>query len=305
MAPLIKDGSGLQEQALSLVARGDFNGAQEKFLAASRKFAKEGRVRDASKAQAYAQLMVARPGMASPQMLSGLSSYLSSLGDEPMLLGARPTTARTLAAQLGLEAREAQLDGRAGSIPIPPQQRYDAQRELALSYQQLGDEVLILPELFTRVPQTGSAKGHVLSALAEEGLAGALVGSDPLNAAEHFQSASQWWRLAGDEGRAAEAARKTGSLSVRASCWICGRQGSGHGVQFVSIPIAPESAALRESESSPLPSRDPTGRSAYVCKGCTSMISDVADQIASARDQALEARVMAQIAALRSQMPRG
>src|SRR5579859_4203482 len=145
MAPLIKDGLGLMEQALSLVARSDFDGAQEKFLAASRKLAREGMSREASKAQAFAQLMSARPGRASPQLLVGLTSYLGTLGDEPMIVGARPTTASALAAQLSLEAREAQLDGRAGPIPISPLQRYDAQRELATNYQQLGDEVLILP----------------------------------------------------------------------------------------------------------------------------------------------------------------
>jgi hypothetical protein len=305
MAPLIKDGSGLFEQGLSLVARSDFDGAQQKFLAASRKLAKDGMTREASKAQVYAQLMAARPGRSHPQMLAGLSSYLGTLGEEPMMVGARTTTARALSIQLGLEAREAELDGRAGSTPLSPQHRYEAQRELASRYQQLGDEVLILPELFTRVSQTGSVRGQFLNAVAEEWFAGSLMAGDPLSAAEHYQSASQWWRLAGDEGRATEAARRTGALSVRASCWICGRQGSGHGIQFVSIPIASESAALKEGDASPLPSRDPTGHSAYVCKGCSSMISTVADQIATARDHALEAKLMAEIAAVKSRLPRG
>jgi hypothetical protein len=133
-------------------------------------------------------------------------------------------------------------------------------------------------------------------------LGGSLQATNPLAAAEHFQTAQQYWIQAGNESRAQSVGAQVGQLALQAKCWFCGREGTGHGIQFVSLPIDQDVSGLKGTEGSPLPSLDASSRNVYVCKGCYSAAWGLADRIASQRASEVEARLLAEIRAMEQRL---
>ncbi|HUI38013.1 MAG TPA: hypothetical protein VLY85_00105 [Thermoplasmata archaeon] len=300
--PLFKTGDQLFSQGRDLVLRKEFEPASVKFLDAARKLEKSGDLPAASLAEIYAQLVRLRPGAVSPQAVAVVVGRLRQVGPVPIHVGARPIGSIELAGQLGLMARELQLDLDAASGRIDLATRAKELQQLASDYRTLGDAVLFLPELFLQRTQRASEKVPVLAALSEEALGEAYQRTDPLTAAEHFQAAQNWWRQAGNEARALASAERVNQLSFRARCWFCGREGSGQGIQFVSLPIDQSVHGLQGIESSPLPSIDGTGRYVYACKGCFSAFRLLADQVAIFRASEVERRLMVQIQNLQARL---
>ena len=303
MPPLFKDGSGTLEQALDLARRGDFAHAREKFLDASRKYAKEGSLLYPNLAKAYADLLSPEVRDGHPDALMALSTFLrSTLGTTELKLGARGISAADLATQLELTTRDLNLMAAVQSGTGNPESLAQALQALAGGYGQLGNQVLYLPELFHQKSTTAESRVPALMALSFETLGTSIQATDPLGAAEHFQTAQQYWLQANDEARSQAAGTRAGHLSIQARCWFCGREGKGHGVQFVSLPIDQEVVGLKDPGTSPLPSLDPSGRRVYVCKGCFSAVSGLSDRIAMQRAGEAEARVMAELRAMEQRL---
>jgi hypothetical protein len=307
MVTLFKDGSSTLEQGLDLARRRDFNRAREKFVEAYRKLSKEGRILDANLAKAYADLLSPEVVHGHSPSLIALSSFLrSSLGTTELRLGARGISAADLATQLELTARESQLGALLQSGPSNPEGLAQALQALATEYSQLGNRVLYLPELFEQRAVTADTKFPGLMALSFETLGTALQATDPLTAAERFQTAQHYWTQANDVTRAQAVATRAGHLAIQAKCWFCGREGRGFGVQFASLPLDQDVMGLKGMESSPLPSLDPSGRKVYVCKGCYSALNGLADRIAVQRASEVEQLLLAEMRAMeqRLQSPR-
>ena len=308
MAPLFKSGNDLLEQGLDLSRRRQFAQAREKFLDAVRKLSKEGGTMYIDLARAYADLMLLSSPTPDPTLMANLANYLrSTLGTVELRPGPRGITGADLATQLQLDARDRNLSVAMASGQMDPNGLAQALQSLATDYMQLGNQVLFLPELFQQQTILADSRAPVLMALSFETLGRAIQSTDPMAAAEHFQTAQQYWSQAGDSARASIAASQLEQLSLQAKCWFCGREGAGHGVQFVSMPVDLDVTGLKGHDGSPLPSLDRSGTHLYVCKGCNSAVRVLADRIASERSaqvaQQLRAEMQALEQRLRAQMP--
>jgi hypothetical protein len=303
MPTLFKDGAGTLEQGLDLVRRGDYARAREKFLDATRKFSKEGSLLYPNLAKAYADLLSPDVMNGSPGALMALSSFLrSTLGTTELKLGPRGISASDLATELELTTRDTNLMNAVASGTENPTALAQALQELASAYGPLGSQVLYLPELFHKRATTAESRVPVLMALSFEILGTAVETTDPLTAAEHFQTAQQYWSQANDEPRSQAAANRAGHLSIQAKCWICGREGIGHGIQFVSLPVLEGVSGLKDTGSSPLPSLDSSGLRVYVCKGCFSALHGLADKVAIQRAVEVEQRLLTAMQAMEQRL---
>jgi len=300
MVLLFKDGSGTFEQGLDLVRRREFDRAVTKFLDAAAKYRKEGSIPLHNLSMAYTQLLSLGVRLGHPEAYRATADLLrSTLGDREIHLGARSISASELANQMELTSRDLTLMIEVQRGSTNPELLSQNLQSLANSYRAMGNQVLYLPELFQQQAISTEPRVAVLMAYSFETLGNALESRDPLAAAENFQTAQQYWIQAGDEARSQAAATRVGHLSFQARCWFCGREGTGHGVQFVSLPISENVAGLKETvTSSPLPSIDATGRTIYACKGCFSAAQGLADRVALQRVSEAEARLNARIQAL-------
>lgn len=303
MAPLFKSGSDVMDQALDLARRRDYARARQKFEEAAEKLAKEGSILNVDLARAYGELMRYPSQGGDPAYLSRLAQYLrASLGTTELRPGPRGIRASDLAAQLELAAGEsqalAQVQGGGGDRAALAQ----SLQNLANGYRALGSQVLFLPELFHQQAIPADSRFPALMAISFETLGGSLQATDPMAAAEHFQTAQQYWAQAGDQARSEASARQVESLAFRARCWFCGREGVGHGIQFVSLPIDQDVTGLKGIDSSPLPAVDGSGRRVFACKGCSSALRLMADAIAAQRAYEVELRLNARIQALEQQL---
>jgi hypothetical protein len=296
MAPIFKDGAAIQEQALDLARRREFDRAQERFEEAARRFTKEGATFDANLARAYSGLLGLGARGADPTAFRSLSALLrAALGNVELRPGPRGIGAAELAGQLELAAQETALLAALQSGGGDPGAVAQALQALANEYLRLGNQVLFLPELFHQRSIPASSRAPRLMAISFETLGRSKQSTNPLAAAEDFQTAQQYWRQAGEEAQAQSVAGWVGQLALQARCWFCGREGAGHGIQFVSLPVDQELTGLKATEASPLPSLDATGRNVYACKGCWSAFQHLADRIASERANEVERRLLVEM----------
>jgi hypothetical protein len=303
MAPLLKSGTDLLEQGLDLARRREFDRAREKFADAGAKLAKEGRPLESNLARAYAELMMYPAQGRNPTYLANLAAFLQrSVGGADLRPGPRSIPALELAGQLNAAATEAQLIAQVGSGGGDRAALATALQGVAMTYRQMGGQILFLPDLFDHQVIAAGSKFSALMAVSFEVLGQSERASNPLAAAEHFQTARQYWAQAGDAARAEAAAAESQHLGLRARCWFCGREGIGHGVQFVSMPIDQDVSRLKGEETSPLPSLDGSGRQLFACQGCSSAVRLLADALAAQRSREVEARLLVQIRALEARM---
>jgi hypothetical protein len=303
MPPIFKDGNATLEQGLDFARRREFDRATAKFQDAARKLSKEGSILYVNLANAYADLFSIGVRNENPQALMALGSFLrGTLGTTEMRPGPRGISASDLAAQLELTARDKSLTAALQAPSADPGGLAQALQALANDYSRLGGQVLFLPELFAQQAIPANSRVAPLMALSFETLGGSVQATNPLAAAEHFQTAQQYWVQAGNEARAQSVGARVGQLALQAKCWLCGREGTGHGIQFVSLPIDQDVSGLKGTEASPLPSLDTSGRNVYVCKGCYSAAWGLADRIAFQRSSEVEARLLAEIRAMEQRL---
>ncbi len=299
--PLFKSPEQLMDLGQDQFLRGDFSAARGRFQEAARKFAETGNAQGAQIAQAYASLAslgVSDPG---PEQYASAAQSLAPLGGLSMKLGPTQVPASSLAQETRiLYETKTLLSVRPGS---PQQYAEMAQRfqALSLEYRQLGSQNLLLPELFNRSSVSPVVMAPYMAAMAEEAMGEAVVLDHPQEAAEHNQNARNWWTQANELGKAQEAAARAQLYGRSARCWICGREVTGEGVQFVTRPaaIGPWTNA---GTGGGMGSADPSRSVLYTCKGCASLIDAVADRYAQERAHEVEVKLEAEIEQLRRQV---
>jgi hypothetical protein len=299
--PLLKTADDLMELGHDRVLRGDFRTAQDRYADAARKYSKDGNMPAATLASAYADL--ARLGQnPAPGDYRTAANSLAQLGGLPMKLGPRQIPASVLAREAGLLAEDKETLSIRPATPAEHDALAKRFQALSMGYRQLGNQTLILPEIFQRESTSTTMKAPFFAALAEEEMGESLIGQDPKRAAEHNQNARNWWMQAGNTERAQAAAARVNQYGHSVKCWFCGREVTGEGIQFVALPgeMGPWSSS---SQGSGLASADLTRGSVYACKGCASTVDKVADERALQRSKEVEDRLNAKIEQLRSRIP--
>ncbi len=144
----------------------------------------------------------------------------------------------------------------------------------------IGNNILLLPEIFKKIKLTGVSRGLMLIAESQENLAEAIVWSDPKRAAEYYQNAANYRKQAGEQTREAADQAKVKQYSKAVRCWICDREIAGEAIHF--FPMRSEITALqrKRQSKSPLPSKHETEDYIYACRACHEAISKKADEIA-------------------------
>lgn len=286
-----------------LVARGDWSEALERFNEAARKFQQAGDAGSVALARAYAAVASAALRPQDPASYRSVAEAARGLGSTVVKLGLRETSASDLAAEADLLAEEIQVAAARPATPEGHRIRAQALQALSMKFRsQVGDRVLTLPELFRQGALRGAEKALPLAAMAEEALAESLLSSDPKAAAERYQSARLWWSQAGYTSQADAAAARTTAYSRSATCWFCGREVTGEGVHFYSMPSELTEVVRKDEVDAVLPAFNSTATALYACRGCHSAIVRLADQIAYRRAKEIEAIVDYKIEVLRREI---
>lgn len=307
---LLKSAGDLLALGHDCVLRGDFSNANEKYTEAARKFAKQGDMMGAGVASSMAAVIAIGNQMSYPLAYRIASQSLNSLGNFTVKVGLRDVSAPQLAAELVLLGDEIELLANYPMNPLGHKEKAQALQALAMRFKtQLGGQVLVIPELFTKVVTTGDSKAIPLMAMAEEEFGKCFILYDPKAAAEHYQSARLWWMQAGRQDMADAASINVRLYGRSARCWFCGREVSGEGIHFLSMPSDLTELLKKTGEGSALPAFDPASKSIYACKGCHGAVFRLADDIALRRTQELEQRIAVQLNEIRAKIrnfgPRG
>ena len=300
---LLKSGAEILGLGHDFVLRGDFINAHERYVEAARKFAKQGDMNNAALAAAYASVMVIGQRLSDPSAYRFAAQSLRNLGATNIKLGLREVSGMKLATEADLLAEELELNAFQPTNSDQYRQKAQVLQNLATMFRtNTSGQVLVLPELFRQGAFQGESKAAPLAAQAEETLGESMISDNPKAAAEHYQSARLWWTQAGFSGRADQAALRVRAYGRAAKCWFCGREVSGEGIHFLSMPSDLTDLVRRSGGESALPTFDPAANAIYACKGCHSAVFKLADTLAVQRMQELEVRVTAQINDLKAQI---
>ena len=158
--------------------------------------------------------------------------------------------------------------------------RADALFAAAMKFQtKIGNNTLIVPEVYTAAKITGIQKANNLMAEGNENLAEYVAMEDPKKAAEYLQIALNYRRQLGDANAESRINNKIKMYAKAAACWICGRETTGETLHFVTMPTEVTAMQSKSKQVSPLPSFNDSA-SIYVCRACYLAISKRADVIA-------------------------
>lgn len=292
------------EQILQLgndaVLRGSFAEALQNYKSASMKFSKQGNVTLSRLADGYAAIVAIAQSPSNTSLYHPAVQSVRSLGDITLKLGLREISAPALANEIQLLASEIDILNTRAATSAEHADKANKLRELATRFRtETADTVLVLPELFLKQSVLGESKAASLSAYAEEELGESLVFDNPKAAAEHYQTARLLWMQAGRQELADGAASRVRSYGRAARCWFCGREISGEGVHFLSMPSDLTDLLRKTAKDSALPAFDPSQSRIYACKGCHSAIYKMADALAMERMRELETRINMQLNQIR------
>jgi hypothetical protein len=300
---LIKSAGELVALGHDLVQRGNFVEANEKYGEAARKFAKQGDMMGANIASSYASVVAIGQQMSNPMAYRTASQSLVNIGGFMMKIGLREAPAAQLATELELLATELEV---LSLSPANPQQFKDKAQALQTAAMQfrakMTGQVLMIPELFSKIVMTGEMKAPQLMAMAEEALGESLILDDPKAAAEHYQSARLWWMQAGRQDYADAASMRVRAYGRAAKCWFCGREVAGEGIHFVAMASELTDVVKRTGEGSALPTFDPVSNAIYACRGCYSAVFKLADDLAVKRTAELEIKIEKELSEIRAQI---
>ena len=301
--PLFKTATEVFDQANDYLLRGDFGSALNKYNDAIRRFQKVGDQNGITLASAYASVMGIAQAPSNASAYRAAAQALQPLGDTPLKLGVRESTASTVAREANILASEFEWTSVRPTSTAQYQQKAQALRQVATALRaDIGGNVLVLPELFKQGSVTGESHALALAAISEEALAESLLATDPKAAAEHYQTARLWWSQAGNGGMADAAAAHVAQYGKSAKCWFCGREVAGENVHFVPMPSDLTDLVKAADKDSPLPSFDPQTGNVYACKGCHGAVYHLADALAVDRMNQLDAKIQPQIQDLKNQI---
>ncbi len=301
--PLFKTASEVFDQANDYLLRGDFGSALNKYNDAIRKFQKVGDTNGVMLATGYASVMNLAQDPNNPNAYRAAAQALRALGDTPVKLGLRESTANAVAHEAEILASATEWMGVQPTSTAQYQQKAQALRQVATAIRSdIGSSILVLPELFKQGSFTGESRALVLAALSEEAIAESLLATDPKAAAEHYQTARLWWSQAGSSAQADAAAAHVAQYGKSAKCWFCGREVAGESIHFVAMPSDLTDLVKAADKDSPLPSFDPQTGNVYACKGCHGAVHHLADALATQRMNELDAKLQRQIQELKDQI---
>ncbi|MDE1819898.1 MAG: hypothetical protein KGJ23_04730 [Euryarchaeota archaeon] len=297
--PLFKSPEEQLQEGNDRVLRGDFTGAQRSFLSAAEGFGKKGRTGEAQFAQTFAVLMGLAVPQAGAQDYQRVAEALAPLGSAPIKLGTRSVSAADLRREAELAREEKDVLASGPRTPEAHEQAGARLQALSLAYRQLGNQVLVLPELFRRGAVPASSKAPVLAALAEEEFGESEVTRDPKRAAEHNQNARNWWMQAGESARAEAAGQRVQRYGRAVRCWFCGREAAGDGINFRGLSSDIAGFEHEDGGGGALQDSDASRGIVYACRPCASTVERLADEKAQARTKEIEDRVNRMLAQMR------
>lgn len=274
--------------------------ASQNYKSASMKFSKQGNMPLSRLADGYAAIVAIAQGPSNSSLYHPAIQSVRSLGDVTLKLGLREVSAPVLANEIQLLASEIDALNSRAMTSAEHAEKAHRLNELAARFRmETADAVLVLPELFLKQSVLGESKAASLSAYAEEEMGESLVLDNPKAAAEHYQTARLLWMQAGRQDLADGAASRVRSYGRAARCWFCGREISGEGVHFLSMPSDLTDLLKKATKGGALPAFDPSQSMIYACKGCHSAIYKLSDALAVERMRQLETRINVQLNQIR------
>lgn len=287
------------------VVRGDFNTAYTRFSEAAKKFQKQNNMYNYGLASCYMAIIAIALNPENPGVYYAAGQMLRSTGGIPLKLGLHEISSAEIADEVELLAGEKEILAMTPTNPSEHGAKAKRLQEIAMGYRsRTAGRVLVIPELFWKETIQGEARALPLLAKAEESLGQSLVNDNPKAAAEHFQTARLWWMQAGRADMAQTASSFVQSYGLAVKCWFCGREVSGEGVHFVSMPSTLTDLIKRTASESALPSFDQASGMIYACKGCYGAIFNLSDSLATQRTQELEVKINKQLEEIKRQIGR-
>lgn len=297
---LFKNGDQLYDEGIDLINRKEYNGAKEKFNdALSKETSKAGMAR------MYIALINLIGNRGNTSNYQTFINELKACGQRQFKFGLTDIDAEAIETECSLAMEEINASSMSDGEYM---EKGQAMIDVAAKYASLiGDAPLKLDEISKGNTQsTGTRESLILQAMAYECMGMGVVLRNPKQGSEYMQMAYNFRRQIGDSGDRDLQLMKNYARSSK--CWICGRPANGEGIHFMSIRsnITP---MFRERENDLIRTADEDFGSIYVCMPCYSAISNRADDIsrdyfsqAMAEMRAMEARLQAQISAVRSEI---
>ncbi len=238
-----------------------------------------GRTRALANARLYEFLLSGQPALLDP--LLALLAQLETI--ERIGSATETMPAARLATELGARRAEAAIH----SLPASA-----APEALAAAHERARDRFAALQQeaLLTYayvsgdgLTQTAESRYYLHAAQASWYRAQARLSADPAAAAEEMSRAALAFRQAGHVQGEEEAARSLANLRLSRTCWVCGREMQGLGVNFEYLPstVRPCHAAVLERSHGDQSTLLLDGSRVAVCVVCKGLIVNQARLIAA------------------------
>ncbi len=292
-----KNGDEIFQQGEDLIGRKDFGGARAKFEKALDKGCA-----NEDKARFYIAMIYLNEALGDPGRYNRLREALEKLPPGGVTFGVTTADRDLLIAQCELAVDEIGASHMSdGGWQEKGQELIRVSAEFA---SRIGDSNLPIQEMLKGISITGTRESLILQAQAYEVMGKGAVYANPKQGSEYLQMAYNFRRQVGDSGE--EDYRLMKQFSITARCWLCGKQVAGQGVHFMAVRSEISDMFRGKEESEAIRSTDENFNTLYMCMPCYTAISNISDEIsrkyyeaAIAEIRATEARIMAEIAALR------
>jgi len=292
-----KNGDELFQLGEDLIGRKDFSEAREKFQKALDKGCK-----DEAKARFYISMIYLSEALGEPGRYEHLKEALYKLPEGGVKFGVTTVDRELLIAQCEISVMEisaSRMDDR--DWMEKGQALLQAAAEFA---GRIGDSNLPIQEMLRGTALSGTRESLILQAQAYEVMGKGAVYGNPKQGSEYLQMAYNFRRQIGDSGE--EDLRLMKQFSITARCWLCGKQVAGQGVHFMAVPSEISDMFRGKESNEAIRSTDENFHDIYMCMPCYTAISNRSDEIsrryydmAMSEMRAMEARIMAEMAALR------
>ncbi len=292
-----KNGDELFQQGEDLIGRKDFNEARAKFDKALDKGCAQ-----ADKARFYIAMIYLSGALGEPSRYNQLKDTLLNLPAGGVTFGVTTADRDLMVAQCELAVEEISASRMGDGNWM---EKGQALMAVAAGFaSRIGDNNLPIQEMIRGSSTTGTRESLILQAQAYEVMGKGAVYSNPKQGSEYLQMAYNFRKQIGDSGE--EDYRLMKQFSITAKCWLCGKQVAGQGVHFMAVRSDISDMFRGKEENEAIRSTDENFHTLYMCMPCYTAISNISDEIsrkyyeaAIAEIRATEARIMAEIAALR------
>lgn len=138
---------------------------------------------------------------------------------------------------------------------------------------EIGDENLVLEDVFRQNPVSGRTYSLILLATGFETLSDAVKWDDPKKAAEYQQQAMFYNRDRGDSEAIKKNENFIRGVSKTVHCWFCGKEVCGENIHFIPMPADLTKPVLSQvNADSPISTCD--SKFIYTCRACYSSIDN-------------------------------